>query len=261
MENELLHLFDMIKTPENDEIAKKLEHIKTEIPFLIKCINGANMHDYFGNILNDSDLKNKQISDKMNSITNYEMEAVLSNVDYDNEVILVNTENGNERKFVHQWSNENNLQSVSIMSDFFEENYIYKCKTCKNKIYFNETSVISDYSSITGNYLESLISCPKCKFNDVYNHPYDREDHEWSGLTRELAFNCVVVGKEPPKLSKWCCRKRQNKNKDMSVANRIDLKETKIMTKEHFLQQINSYVKKRRDTHTKNKCDRKNKCD
>lgn len=130
---------------------------------------------------------------------------------------------------------------MAIKCDFFEENYIYKCKECKKKFYFNETNCQSDYST-TGDCYGLTIRCPDCE----ESRPYDWEDPEWSSMTRSDAFNCVVIGKQLPKLSKWCTRRKQKPEPDNSKALAIELKNIKYVTKEYFMEQMEIYDDKLR---------------
>ncbi len=199
------------------------------------------METYFKNILNEKKYDIPVTKSKIN-VCDSEMYQKLSDTKIpDDCYMLVHTETGNERKFIHFWCNQNNYQSLSIMCDFFEENHIWKCKLCRKKFYTDELYHETDYSFISGKPCGSILKCPDCEDSASY----DPEDPEYSGLIKTQCFNCVLVARELPTVSRFCSRKKSKKNFDDNICN-ISIKEIIMIGHNEFMDRMKSYSQKAR---------------
>jgi len=233
------------------ETIEHLDSISQNIPFLAKNINvcSTETKNYFEKILSDIEF-NRAKKKSMNTTRVCEMAQALNNIKLDKtQVVLVNTETGKERKFIHYWAEQNGLLSAPIRCNFFSSVYIYRCRECGFSFYHDEISKM-DYD---GNRIKQIISCKYC------DGMYD-EDPEFSDIVCNKGFNCVVIGKTLPPLSKWCSRRKQKEKSLLQTQIKdIDLKQIRILDKKDFIEQMDKFIKKQQQKHTMAKMKRKAK--
>lgn len=110
-----------------------------------------------------------------------------------NEVLLIETKGGMERRIVHEWAVDHSYQHCSIITDKFDTNLIYKCPECFKFFYAND--MVDDYQDNESGY------CQDCK--KYYNV---------KELKGKICFNAVMVGQYLPFLSKRETRIKSKKS-------------------------------------------------
>ncbi len=147
------------------------------------------------------------------------------------QLLLINAENGNERKSLHLWAERNGYYSKSAKTNYFDSVYIYHCYECASNFYQSEMRREHDWSTVTPGVCFGVTNrCPNC--GAFYYDDDDNNDVKRKGRV----FNTVLIGHQIPEMDKTVSRKRSKRIKrfDDDSSFVLSLKEFKLIELNDF---------------------------
>lgn len=139
-----------------------------------------------------------------------------NNIPKKGEILIVQANNGIERRLIHRWAEHKGLKSIASRIDAFPEVYGWKCKECDCVYYNNEVHSTSDWGT-RGQCFGSIIKCPVCYEDSTYSTD-DAYDPVWDTIKpiRNM-INSVAIGESVDYLKKVLNKGRRKKKKKYEV--------------------------------------------
>ena len=159
--------------------------------------------------MSDKKINHSLVGKKING----EMLEKLNELDIGNNYFLVNCKNGQERRFIHFWCDENKLEHVTIKTKQFEPTYIYKCVNCAKYIY--QTDLVKEFNDIFFVNGDFYYNCNRC--GQYLAHGSDEESNkcEYYSPTMRECHNAILFGMSIYDKIKGMSKKKHIKRKNI----------------------------------------------